>query len=92
MDIFSQLAARIIEHQELIIGPVAIQQAEQVDGLKLDWSKHEANVSGNQPAVLDNLVGQFQTLFGQSAVEASKEASAQLVPQLPKDKLPKFLR
>ena len=38
--LFDQIAEKIIEQQENIIGPVAIQQAKRVKELKIDWPKH----------------------------------------------------
>jgi hypothetical protein len=92
MDVFSQIATKIIEQQELIIGPVAVQQAEHVEGLSVDWAKHEVQISGDKSTTIDQLVKQFEDLFGKVAVEASKEATSQLVPQIPEDKVPKSLR
>lgn len=91
MDVYAQIAERIIKQQETIIGPVAVEQAEQVTGLKVDWSKHQVTVSGNEPVVIDKLVSQYKELFGQISVEVCKEASARLVAQLPSDKKPKSL-
>jgi len=35
MDIWTQMAERIIREQEIIIGPIAIEQAKKVDGLEV---------------------------------------------------------
>lgn len=92
MDVYAQIAQKIIEHQETIIGPVAVEQATQVSGLKVDWAnKHQVAVSGNEPAVIDKLVAQYKELFGQISVEVCKEAAATLTAQLTGDKLPKSL-
>ena len=37
MDVFAQIVEKIIEQQESIIGPDAIQQAKHVIELTIDW-------------------------------------------------------
>lgn len=90
-DLYTQIAEKIIEYQESIIGPVAIEQASHVPNLKLDWGKHEVTISGNESHVIDSLVEVYKELFGQISVEASREAAGALLGQLPADKLPKTL-
>ena len=92
MDLFNQIATKIIEQQQTIIGPVAIEQAKSVSGLKVDWDKHSVVVSGNGAAVIDKLVAQYQELFGKISVEVCKEAASKLVSQLPADQQPKSLK
>lgn len=89
MDIYSQIAQRIIKQQESIIGPVAVEQAEQVHNLKVNWDKHEVSVSGNGSKVIDDLVDNYKELFGQISVEVCKEAAGPLIDKLPSGNLPK---
>ena len=42
--IFSEIAVKIIESQESIIGPIALQQAKKVSGLSLDWSHKTVDI------------------------------------------------
>lgn len=90
--VFDQIAEKIIEQQEAIIGPVAIEQAKRVKGLKVDWPKHDVNISGSPQTAIDELVAQYKELFGQIAVETCKEAVARYLTQLPADQQPKSLR
>jgi nitric oxide reductase large subunit len=92
MDVFAQIAVKIIKAQEAIIGPVAVEQAQQVSGLSVDWSKQEVVITGNETTALDQLVKQYQELFGQISVEVSKESAASLLGQLPGDQLPEALK
>ncbi|MGZ6005036.1 MAG: hypothetical protein ACXWLH_02695 [Candidatus Saccharimonadales bacterium] len=92
MEVYNQIATKIIEQQQTIIGPVAIEQAKGVSGLKIDWDKHSVVVSGNGPAVIDKLVDQYKELFGKISVEVCKEAASKLVSQLPADEQPKSLK
>jgi len=92
MTLFDQIVVKIIQQQEDIIGPIAVEQAEHVKELKIDWSHHQVEVSGNAPAALDKLVEQYKILFGQIAVETCKEAASNLLSQLPAEEQPKSLR
>jgi hypothetical protein len=89
--VYAQIAEKIIKHQETIIGPVAIEQAQRVPNLKLDWPKHSVAISGDEKGVIDSLVNTYKALFGQISVEVCKEAAGALLGQLPADKLPKTL-
>ena len=90
MDIFAQMAEKIIKEQEGIIGPVALEQARKVDGLSVDWEKHEVALAGDEKAIVQKLVEQYQHLFGQTSVEVCIDAIRNL--QVPTDNLPALLR
>lgn len=93
MAIYSDIAKKIIEHQETIIGPIAIQQAEQVKGITLNWKDdHSVNVEGDDKHVIDALIEQYKDLFGQIAVEVSKDAVAKLISQLSDEDIPDLLQ
>lgn len=91
MEIYAEIVKRIIKQQESIIGPVAVEQAEHIHNLKVDWDKHHVSVSGNGAKVVDDLVGQYKELFGRVSVEVCREAAGSLIDQLPKNELPKTL-
>lgn len=92
MDLYNQIAQKIIEAQEQIIGPVAIQQAERVPLLVVDWQDHKVSINGNGAQVIDELVEQYKELFGQIAVQTCRESASRYLAQLPPDKLPKSLQ
>ena len=92
MDVYAQIVVKIIKSQEAIIGPVAIEQAGRVAGLKVDWAQQTVSLSGDESKVVDKLVDVYKNLFGQISVEVSKEAAASLVGQLPADGLPEALK
>jgi hypothetical protein len=92
MDVYEQIAVKIVSGQETIIGPVAIEQAEHVPHLKLDWEHHEAAIEGNKAEVLESLISTYRDLFGQISVEVSKQAAAGLMAQLPANALPDILK
>ena len=92
MDIFGKLVEKIITEQEGIIGPVALEQARKVPGLKVDLKKHEVIFDGNQKDIIENLVEQYKELFGQASVEVCKDAVRSIISQVPKDQLPSLLQ
>lgn len=92
MDIFAVLAQKIIEEQETIIGPIALEQARKVPGLKLDWQQHKVSLEGNKTQILASLVDQYKDLFGQASIEVCKEAVDRYRTQLTTDQLPQALR
>ncbi len=91
-NVYQQLAKSIIEHQESIIGPVAIERANVVEGLELDWPHKDVKITGNPMSVIDQLVEQYKALFGQISVEVCKEAVGRLAQQLSPDQMPASLR
>lgn len=91
-DIFAQIAQKIIEQQETIIGPIAIDQAKLVKELTIDWPQHQIGISGAPQTAIDDLVEQYKVLFGQIAVETCKEAVSGLLNQIPADQQPSSLK
>lgn len=91
MDIFGRMAEKIITEQESIIGPIALEQAKKVNGLNIDWVKHEVNMNGDQKDILEKLIEQYQNLFGKASVEVCRDAVKELIGELPKDKIPPLL-
>lgn len=92
MDIFTQVVEQIIKAQEGIIGPVALEQAKKVSGLNVNWPKHEIVIEGNKASVVDNLIKQYETLFGKASIEVCKDASKHLLKDFPKDQVPALLQ
>lgn len=86
----SQIAERIIQEQENIIGPVAIEQAKKVEGLEVTSDK-DVKISGNAKSVLENLVNQYEKLFGRASIEVCREAVKGIISQAPKDQIPSVL-
>lgn len=91
MDIFAQLAEKIIKEQEVIIGPVAFEQARKVDGLEVT-NAGSVKISGNAKDVLKHLVEQYEGLFGRTSIEVCKEAVRSLKSKLSADDLPTILQ
>lgn len=92
MDIFNKLAEKIIKQQEGIIGPLALEQAQKVPGLKLDVQKHSVVVEGNGKDAIEKLVEQYKGIFGQASVEVCKDAVRNIISEVPKDQIPNLLQ
>lgn len=90
--LFDQIAEKIIEQQEAVIGPLAVEQAKRVKRLKINWPQHEVDVSGDPQQAIDELVNQYKELFGQLAVETCKDAVSRFVSKLPAGQVPKSLQ
>lgn len=89
MDIYEQAAEKIIKEQENIIGPLALEQAQKVDGLQVE--DHHISFRGNKVDGLEKLVEQYQQLFGQTSVEVCKEAAHSVLANLPSQEVPSLL-
>jgi len=92
MDIVAQLTEKIIQEQESVIGPIALEQARKVPGLTINWDKHEVTLSGNEKEILDQLVNNYKHLFGQASVEVCRDAIKGLVKKAPLEKIPSQLQ
>ena len=93
MSIFDQISIRIIKEQELIIGPLAWEEAKKVPGLQVvDQQKGEVAFGADAKDVLDKLVAQYGRLFGRASIEVCKEAVQDLIADLPKEQVPSSLQ
>jgi len=92
MNIFGQLVEEIIKDQEGIIGPIALEQAQKVPGLKVDLGKHNVQFEGNQTDVIENLVEKYKEIFGQASVEVCKEAARKILVGVSKESIPPLLQ
>jgi len=91
--ILGQISVRIIKEQELIIGPVAWEEAKKVSGLKVvNQESGEVSLDGDPKEILNRLVAQYTKLFGRLSAEVCKEAVQDLVAELPQGDVPSSLR
>jgi|GEM_PF-327927 len=80
---FSQLAKRIIEEQERIVGPLAWQEARRVKGLNIDPETRAITFGQTPQTVIEHLLDHYETIFGRSAREACRGIVNQFIAQLP---------
>jgi hypothetical protein len=88
-----QMAVRIIKAQELIIGPLAWDEAKEVSGLNvLDQKKEEVSFTGDAKDILNRLVTQYEHLFGRASHEVCREAVSDLVAEMNPTEVPDSLK
>ena len=93
IDVFNQISIRIIKEQELIIGPLAWDEAGKVVGLTIiDRKAHKVSVTGDPKQVVNNLVARYEQLFGKLSREVSREAVSDLTADIPADDVPTSLK
>lgn len=92
MDVYEQAAEKIIHEQETIIGPIALEQARQVEGLEVNPQNNHVSFRGNKVETLDKLVAQYRKLFGQTSVEVCKDAARPVLSQLSPQEVPALLK
>ena len=90
---FPQIVVRIIKEQELVIGPLAWDEAKKVSGLNvIDSKKGEVSFSGDQKETVNKLVAQYERLFGRASHEVCKEAVQDLVAEMSPNEIPDSLK
>ena len=93
MQTLDHLAEKIIQGQELIIGPLAWSEAGKVAELSVDGVAKVVHVTGSdQKAAIDNLVSRYERLFGRASHEVCREAVASLLAEMPATEIPPSLR
>lgn len=91
--IFGQISLRIIKQQELVIGPIAWEEARKVQGLVvLDQQAGQLEFNGDAKEILNRLVAQYSRLFGRVSEEVCREAVQDLIVEMPKDQVPTSLQ
>jgi hypothetical protein len=92
LTLFDKISIRIIKEQELIIGPVAWEEAKKVAGFHIaDQATGQVTFDGDPKEILNRLVAQYSRLFGQVSKEVCKEAVQDLLADLPKGDVPDSL-
>lgn len=88
------MARRIIHEQSLIIGPIAWEEANKVTGLHAleDGDTLQIEETSKAKDVLDELVGRYQRLFGQTSVDVCKSAVSDVTAGMSKQEIPKMLQ
>lgn len=94
MTTLQQIATKIIKEQELIIGPIAWNEAKKVPGLKvIDQGRGEIDLENADPKkIVDLLVTQYERLFGKASHEVCRDAVASLIAGLSPAEIPSSLQ
>jgi len=92
MDAILQIPIRIIKEQELVIGPLAWDEARKVSGLTVDQSHNLVSFSGDSKDIVNRLVAQYERLFGRASHEVCREAVKDLIAEMPSEEVPSSLK
>jgi len=87
----SQLATQIVRTQETIIGPLAWVEAKKIPGLVINDKKIVVNQQISKETI-DQLVAQYERLFGKASREVCKDAVRNLVVDMAPKDIPISLR
>lgn len=89
-----KIALRIIKEQELIIGPLAWEEARKVHGIQvLNQEAGELKLQdGDIREIIDKLVAQYERLFGRASHEVCKDAVQDLIAEMSPEEIPPSLK
>ena len=90
---FPKIAIRIIKEQELIIGPLAWDEAKKVPGIQIvNVEREEVLVDSDPKQTIDKLVAQYERIFGKTSHAVCKDAVKDIISGLPPEEVPSSLR
>ena len=92
MDTILKIPIRIIKEQELVIGPLAWDEARKVSGLNVDQSHNSVSFSGDGKDVINRLVAQYERLFGKASHAVCHDAVKDLIAEMPPEEVPSSLK
>lgn len=81
----------IVSDQVSIIGPMAIDEANRVNGLHVSSDLSSISSSGDFKNILSDLVKRYEQLFGQASIEACRESIKKILPIVNAREIPSFL-
>ncbi|MDQ3098249.1 MAG: hypothetical protein M3Q44_00695 [bacterium] len=80
MDAYVEIVKSIIKSQMAIIGPMAVDEANKIEGLTIDNKLEKIAVTGGNPEkTIKQLIEQCALLFGSISIEVSNEAITSVV-------------
>lgn len=91
MNSYVIIVSKIIENQHTVMGPLAFDLANKVNGLKVE-SLDKIVITGNGKDVLKMLVDQYSSLFGRASVEVCRDAVKEIKPAISSEELPVNLK
>jgi hypothetical protein len=92
MEKILQIPIRIIKEQELVIGPLAWDEARKVTGLNVDQPNNSVTFSGDGKDIINRLVAQYERLFGRASNEVCKESVHDIVAGMNPGDVPESLK
>jgi hypothetical protein len=92
METILKIPLRIIKEQELVIGPLAWDEARKVSGLTIDQTHDSVSFVGDGKDVINRLVAQYERLFGQASHAVCHDAVQDLLAEMPQEDIPSSLK
>ena len=92
-DMLTQILTEIIKRQVRVAGQLAWQEVHKVPGITVtDEQNVVVSMTGDPKKIIDQLLANYKSLFGDLAVEVSKNAVYYLTAELPADQIPNSLK
>lgn len=92
MSAYQDIVLAIVREQENIIGPVALEQANSISGLVVNFDNNQVEISGDPQTAITKLVEGYRQLFGNISVDVCKSVVHRVAPNIAQDELPAVLR
>ena len=91
MNTLKVVIEKIISRQQMIIGPLALDQAGKVNGIKIGGDG-KIIIKGDSNLVITNLVNEYAKLFGNASIEVCRDAIREINPPISTNDLPDILK
>ncbi len=93
MNPFDQISQRIIKEQELIIGPMAWDEAKKVVGLNvIDIKNGAVSLVGDSKQIINALVSRYVGLFGKASQEVCRNSVKSILADMKEEDVPTMLK
>lgn len=86
------IVSRIVKEQQTVMGPIALELAKNVKGLKISSLKNIEITGNNEKEVIKELVKEYEKLFGHASIEVCKDAVRAIKPAIQEEEIPEILR
>ena len=92
MDTIFKIPIRIIKEQELVIGPLAWEEAGKVSGLIISQTHDSVTFSGDSKDVINRLVAQYEKIFGKTSHAVCHDSVQDIIAELSPEEVPSSLK
>jgi hypothetical protein len=86
------IVSRIVKEQQTVMGPIALELAKNVKGLKISSLKNIEITGTNEKEVIKELVKEYEKLFGHVSIQVCKDAVRAIKPAVQDEEIPEILR
>jgi hypothetical protein len=91
--IYNKILSRIVEEQANILGSLAWQIVEKVEGIHIvDRDSFNVQIVSEPKIVIDSFVYRCMRIFGSFARDVSKQAVAYILSNIPAEDIPDRLK